>query len=129
MAFSVFWILLMSSKICNFKNGLSHYFKKKAVYFRQRKNLKDKKKLLLNDGAIKNNVDVIILITWLMLKFFLKSKDILHQVSNDLGEVNGFYDSVSDAGQKSPPILPFKSSKKPAWYIGLSEWWRRNLQD
>ena len=41
-----------------------------------------------------------------MLKFLLKSKDILHQVSNDLGEVNGFYDSFSNAGQKSPPILP-----------------------
>ena len=52
-------------KICNntYKNGLSHYFFKKTVYFRQRKNLKDKKNFLLNDGAIKNNVDVIILIT------------------------------------------------------------------
>ena len=43
-------------KICN---GLSHYFLKKN----QRKNSKVKqKKLFLNDGVIKNNVDLIILI-------------------------------------------------------------------
>ena len=38
-------------------------FKKNTVDFRQRKNLKDKKNLLLNDGIIKYNTDVIILIT------------------------------------------------------------------
>ena len=66
MSFPVFLILLMSSKICsNTSNkGLSHYFSKKAVHFRQRKNLKVRlKKLLLNDDVIKNNADVIILIT------------------------------------------------------------------
>ena len=73
----------------------------------------DKKKLLLNDYVIKNNVDVIILIKWLMLAFFLKSKDVFYQVSSDLSEVNGFYNSFSDEGQKAP--LPFKSSKKPAF--------------
>ena len=54
-----------------------------------------------------------------MLKFLLKSKDsctkeVLYQVSSDLGEVNSFYSSFFDAGQKAP--LPFKSIKKPAWY-------------
>ena len=36
--------------------------------------------MLLNDYFIKNNADAIILITWLMLKFLLKSKDMLYQV-------------------------------------------------
>ena len=36
----------------------------------------------------------------------------LHQVSSDLGEVNSFYNSFSDPGQKAPLI--FKSSKNPA---------------
>ena len=40
------------------------------------------------------------------IKFFwLKSKDELYQVSNDLGEVNNFYSSFSDAGQKAPPTF------------------------
>ena len=54
------------------------------------------------------------LITWLILKFFLKSKDVFYQVSSELGEVNSFYSSFSDASQKVP--LPFQSSKKPAEY-------------
>ena len=58
---------------------------------------------------IKINADFIILITWLMLKLLFKSKDMLFQVSSDLGEKKSFYSSFSDAGQKSP--LPFKSSK------------------
>ena len=49
-----------------------------------------------------------------MLKFLLKPKDVLYQVSSGLGEVNSFYSSFSDAGQKAP--LPFKDSKKLAWY-------------
>ena len=42
-----------------------------------------------------------------MLKFLLKSKDVLYQVSSDLGEVSTFYSSFSDAGQKALP-LPVK---------------------
>ena len=49
-----------------------------------------------------------------MLTFLLKSKDVLYQVSNYLGEVSSFYNSYSDAAQKVP--LYFKSSNKPAWY-------------
>lgn len=48
---------------------------------------------------------VIILITWLILKFSLKSKDVLHQVSNYLGDINSFYSSLSDTSQKGS--LPF----------------------
>ena len=50
-----------------------------------------------------------------MLKFLLKLEDVLYEVSIDLGEINSFYSSFSDKGQKDPS-LPFKSSKKPAWY-------------
>ena len=60
----------MSSKIWNntSNKGLSYYFSKKTVDFRQRKNLKVKqKKLLLNNDAIKYNAEVIFLITSLML--------------------------------------------------------------
>ena len=39
----------------------------------------------------------------------IKSKDVLYQVSSDLGEVNSFYSSFSDAGQKAP--LHFKVRK------------------
>ena len=39
----------------------------------------------------------------------------LYQVSSNLGEVNSFCSSFSDAGQKVP--LPFKSLKKSAYYI------------
>ena len=46
--------------------------------------------MFLNNGAIKNDVDVIILITQLMFKLLSKSKDVLYQVSSDLGEVNCF---------------------------------------
>ena len=116
VAVSVFWIFLMSSKICNniSNKGLSHYFWRKPADFRQRKNLKVKqKKLLLNDYVIKNNVDVIFFITWLMLKFLLKSKDVLYQVSSDLGELNAFI-AVFLMQAKKPPA--FESSKKLAWY-------------
>ena len=105
----------MSSKLCtNTSNKcLSHYFSKTIVEFRQRKNLKVRQKnLLSNNFVIKNNADIIILITRLILKFLLKSKDVLYQVSSDLGEVNSFYSSFSDADQKT--LQPFKSSKKPA---------------
>ena len=84
---SVFW--MMSTKLCNntSNKGLSHYLWKKSVYIRQRKNLKVRQKqLLLNDDVIKNNADVIILITWLLLKVLLKSKDVLYQVSSDFDE-------------------------------------------
>ena len=63
------------------------------------------KNLLLSDDVIKNSADVIILITWLILKFLLKSKDAMYQVSSDLGEVNRFYSGFSDAGQKAPPAF------------------------
>ena len=69
--------------------------------------------MLLNDYIIKNNADVTILITWLMLKFLLKSKDVLYQVSSVLGEVNSFCSSFSNVGQTAS--LPFKSLKN----IGL----------
>ena len=95
----------MSSKICNNTSdkGLSHYFSKETVDFKQRKNLKIRqKKLLLNDYVIKNIANVIILITLIMLKFLIKYKDVLYQVLSDLGEVNSFYSSFSDAGQKNP---------------------------
>ena len=41
---------------------------------------------MLNDDVIKNNADAIILITWLLLKVLLKSKDVLYQVSSDFDE-------------------------------------------
>ena len=82
--------MLMSSKICNntSNKSLSHYFSKKTVEFRQRKNLEVRqKKLLLKKYVIKNNGSVIILIA------SIKTKDDLYQVSNDLGEVKSFYSS------------------------------------
>ena len=90
----VVWILLMSSKILNntSNKGLSNYFSKKTVNLGKGKISKyDKKNLLVNDDVIKNNVDVIILITWLMLKFLVTSDNVLYQVSSNLGEVNNFY--------------------------------------
>ena len=56
-------------------------------------------------SSTKNDADIIILIMWLMLKFLLKSKDVLYQVSSDLGEANNFYSSFSDADQKAPPAF------------------------
>ena len=117
MAFFVFWILLMSSKIChNMSNkGSNNYFSKKTVDFRQRKNFKLRQKsFLFHDDVIKNNDQIIILIMWLMLKFLLKSKNLLYQVSCDLGALNSFYSGFFDADQKA--LLPFKSSKKPGCY-------------
>ena len=64
------------------------------------------KKLLLNDNVNKTNVDVIIFITGLMLKPLIKSKYVLYHVSSDLGDLNSFYSSFSEA-IKSP--LSFKS--------------------
>ena len=43
-------------------------------------------------------------------KFLLKSKDVLHQVSSDMGEVNSFYSSFSDAGQKAPCLSKVRKS-------------------
>ena len=40
-----------------------------------------------------------------MLKLLLKSKDVLYQGSGDLGQVNSFHSSLSDAGQKAPPAF------------------------
>ena len=40
-----------------------------------------------------------------MLNFLLKCKDVLYQVSSDLGEVNSFYSSFSGAAQKAPPAF------------------------
>ena len=82
----------------------SHITSQKTVAFRQSKNLKVRQNnLLLNNDVVKNNTDVIILIRRLMLKFFwLKSRDVLYQVSSDLGEVvKNFYSSFSDVGQKT----------------------------
>ena len=42
---------------------------------------------------------------WLVLKFLLKSKDVLYQASSDLSEINSFYGSFSDESQKTPPWL------------------------
>ena len=36
----------------------------------------------------------------------MTSKDVLYQVSSNLGEVNSFYNCFSDAGQKAPPVFP-----------------------
>ena len=113
MAFPVFWILLISSKICNNTSDkcISHYFSRKIVDFRQRKNLKVKqKKLLLNDYVIKNNVDVIFFITWLMLKFLLKSKDVSYQVSSGLGELNAFIAVFLMQAKKPPCLRKFKKA-------------------
>ena len=110
--------LLMSSKICNntSNKGLSHHFLKKQLTLCKEQIWKENKKtLLLNDEVVKNKADVIILIARLMLKFLVKSKNVFYQDSSDLVELNSFYSSFSDAGQKSP-TLPFKSSKKPVWY-------------
>ena len=55
-----------------------------------------------------------------MLKFLLKSKNSLYQVSSDLDALNSFYSGFFDADQKV--LLPFKSSKKPGCYrVKLSE--------
>ena len=70
--------------------------------------------MLLNDDFFKNNADVIILITWLMLKCLLKSKYVLYEVSSDLGKITTFI-VVSLTRYKKPPVS-FKSSKKPACY-------------
>ena len=105
MVFPVFWILLMSSEICNntTNEDLSHYFSNKKQFTLGKEKIW--KYVLLNDYVIKNNTDIIILITWLMLKFLLKSKGVLYQVLSDLGEVKCF------CGPKSPPPA-FQKFKK-----------------
>ena len=65
----------------------------------------------MNDNILKNDADIIIVITWLKLKSLLESKEVLYQVSSDLGEVNSFYNSFSNMGQKAPPA--FQKFKKP----------------
>lgn len=80
--------------------------------------------MLLNDKAIKNNAGINILITWLMSKFMVKSKGVVYQVSSDLCEVNSYYSSFSDVGQKAH--LPSKISEKPAWYR-VNWYWHWNL--
>ena len=42
---------------------------------------------MLNDDVIEKNADVISLITWLILKFLLKPKDVLYYASSDSGKV------------------------------------------
>ena len=46
-----------------------------------------------------------------MLKFLLMSKDLLYQNSSDFGEVKSFYNSFSDAGQKTPKRASQKFKK------------------
>ena len=106
-------MLVISSKICNNTSNKVLRFSKKAVDLRQKKNLNDKK-FVVEWCSLKNNADVIILITWLMCKSLLKSKDVLYQFSSDLGEVHSFYSSFSDTSQKTPLLI--KSLKNPAWY-------------
>ena len=48
-----------------------------------------------------------------MLKFLLKSKNVLYEVSSDLGEMKCFYSSFSDAGQEAP-VTAFQKFKN-AW--------------
>ena len=59
--------------------------------------------LLLNDDDMENDTDIIILITWIIVKSLLESKDVLYKVSSDLSDVNNCYNYFSDAGQKVPP--------------------------
>ena len=106
MAFPVFWTLLMSPKISNTsKKGFHHYFLKKRFTLAKGKIWKQDKKVVVE---------------WLRhqkqcwhhhfdhgpnVKFLLKSKDVLYQVSSDLDEVNTFYSSFFDADQKAPPAI------------------------
>ena len=48
------------------------------------------------------------------IKIFIRVQRVLHPASSDLGEVNSFYNSFSDLGQKAPHV--FKTSLNPAWY-------------
>ena len=60
---------------------------------------------MLYDDVIKNNGDVIILITCLISKSLLKSEDVFYQVSSDLGEAHSLYGSFPDTDQKAPPVV------------------------
>ena len=84
----------MSSEMCNdtFNKGLSHCFYKKQLTLGKEKMLKSDKKNCY----------------WIM------TSSNWSQVSSDLGEVNSFYISFSEVGQKS--LLSFKSAKKLSSY-------------
>ena len=88
--------------------GFIHYFSKTQLTLGKEKTWKTKK-LLLNDDIIKNNVDIIILITRLMV---VKVKRLVYKVASDLGKENSFSGSFSDNGQKVH--LSLNSSKNSA---------------
>ena len=46
----------------------------------------------------------------MLLKFLLKSRDVLYHVSSDLGEVKCLYSSFSDTGQNTPWPLKIQKS-------------------
>ena len=54
-----------------------------------------------------------------MLRFLLNSKDVLYQVSSELGKAVSFYNSFSDVGQKVPPVT-FQTLKKCCFGIKLN---------
>ena len=125
-AIPVFWILLMSSKICNntYNKGWNHYIFKKTVDLDEEANLRKKQiccrmmtssKTMVTSKSRSHDQSNV---TWLMLKFLLKSKDLLYQVSSDLGEVKIFYNSSSDAGQKALSCLAKTWKSRPD--IGLT---------
>ena len=91
-----------------YNKGLIHYFSKTQLTLGKEKIWKTKK-LLLNADVIKNNADIIILITWLMV---VKFKRLVYKAASDLGKANSFSGSFSDDGQKAP--LSLKSSKNSA---------------
>ena len=66
---------------------------------------------MFNDYIINNYTRVIILIKQLILPFLSKFKDVLYQVSSDLGKVNSLHRISSDMGQKD--FYGFKKFKKP----------------
>ena len=47
----------------------------------------------------------MILLTWLTLKFLLKSKDVLYQVSSELSEVNSFIAVFLTRDKKPSPVF------------------------
>ena len=125
-AIPVFWILLMSSKICNntYNKGWSHYFLKKLLTLGEETNLRKKQiccrmmtssKTMVTSKSRSHDQSNV---ARLMLTFLLKSKDVLYQVSSDLGEVKIFYSSFSDAGQKALSCLAKVWKSRPD--IGLT---------
>ena len=135
MAFPAVWKLLMSPKICNntSNKGLGHYIFRKTVDFREMKNLKVRQKtFLLND-------DIIILMTWLISKFwYLKMCCTKFQViwvkffyychfeimasfwrlSSYKEPINSLYSNFSDAVQKA--LLLFKIQSSCLSGVGLT---------